>query len=98
MSPRPKSESAVLSVSLPPSVEKIHFKTAVVQKLRKQNNCFFINFLPELSSLTSDDIVLVMESAAMSRSFLKFLLGPLKHTRTFIFASNQTGHHIHDLT
>ena len=33
-------------------------------------------FLPELSSLTSEDIVLVMESAAMSRSFLKFLLGP----------------------
>lgn len=32
--------------------------------------------LPELSSLTSDDIVLVMESAAMSRSFLRFLLGP----------------------
>lgn len=30
MSPRPKSESAVLSVSLPPSVEKIHFKTADV--------------------------------------------------------------------
>lgn len=32
--------------------------------------------IPELSSFTSDDIVLVMESAAMRRSFLKFLLGP----------------------
>lgn len=35
--------------------------------------------LPELSSLTSDDIVLVMESAAMRRSFLRFLRGPWKH-------------------
>lgn len=34
--------------------------------------------LPELSSFTRDDIVLVMESAAMSRSFLRFLLGPWK--------------------
>lgn len=37
---------------------------------------FLKSSLPECSSLTSDDIVLVMESAAMSRSFLKFLLGP----------------------
>lgn len=32
--------------------------------------------LPEWSSLTSDDMVLVMESAATSRSFLKFRLEP----------------------
>lgn len=38
-------------------------------------------FLPELSSLTSDDIVLVMESAAMRRSFLRFLRGPFKTQR-----------------
>jgi hypothetical protein len=31
---------------------------------------------PELSSLTNEDMVLVMESAATRRSFLKFLLGP----------------------
>lgn len=30
--------------------------------------------LPEWSSLTSDDTVLVMESAATRRSFLRFLL------------------------
>lgn len=39
------------------------------------------HFLPELSSLTSDDIVLVMESAAMRRSFLRFLRGPFKTQR-----------------
>lgn len=32
--------------------------------------------VPEWSSLTSDDTVLVMESAATRRSFLRFLLGP----------------------
>lgn len=32
--------------------------------------------LPEWSSLTREDTVLVMESAATRRSFLKFLLGP----------------------
>lgn len=32
--------------------------------------------LPEWSSLTSEDTVLVMESAATRRSFLRFLLGP----------------------
>lgn len=32
--------------------------------------------VPEWSSLTSDDMVLVMESAATRRSFLRFLLGP----------------------
>lgn len=31
---------------------------------------------PEFSSFTSEDIVLVMESAATSKSFLKFLLEP----------------------
>lgn len=34
--------------------------------------------LPEWSSLTREDTVLVMESAATRRSFLKFLLGPEK--------------------
>lgn len=43
---------------------------------------FLHSLSPELSSLTRKDIVLVMESAAMSRSFLKFLLGPLKHRHT----------------
>lgn len=32
--------------------------------------------IPEWSSLTSDDTVLVMESAATRRSFLRFLLEP----------------------
>lgn len=31
---------------------------------------------PELSSFTREDMVLVMESAATSKSFLKFLLEP----------------------
>lgn len=42
---------------------------------------FFPFFIPELSSFTSDDIVLVMESAAMSRSFLKFLRGPWREKK-----------------
>lgn len=76
MSPRPTSESAVLSVSLPPSVGRHH-----------PNSCSLIQaanshpFLPEFSSLTSDDIVLVMESAAMRRSFLRFLRGPFETQR-----------------
>ena len=37
---------------------------------------FVCNSVPEWSSLTSEDTVFVMESAATRRSFLKFLLGP----------------------
>lgn len=83
VSPRPKSESTVLSVSLPPSLEKQHLTCISCCMLSQYTtNGPRHSFSPELSSLTSDDIVWVMESAAMSRSFLKFLLGPLKHTQS----------------
>lgn len=44
--------------------------------------CMFVHvclLLPEWSSLTNEDTVLVMESAATRRSFLRFLLGAEKH-------------------
>lgn len=72
-SPRPKSESTVLSVSLPPSEETLYHQL----RQTKQQLVSHVSS-PEFSSFTRDDIVLVMESAAISRSFLRFLLGPSK--------------------
>lgn len=48
--------------------------------------------VPEWSSLTSEDTVLVMESAATSRSFLRFLLGPAGDKTSI--CSSSVAHHM----
>lgn len=68
----------LLSVSLPASEgDNTVLKCCKNEQsiLSKDRNSEII-VSPELSSLTNEDMVLVMESAATRRSFLKFLLGP----------------------
>lgn len=75
--------------SLNPQCSQSHFHPlwrngSLSAALRTKHQLLFHSSLPELSSLTRDDIVLVMESAAMSRSFLRFLLGPFGNTHNIV--------------